>query len=213
MPEPALTQDVAFEHLRVIRTLMERASIYRAVSATAALCGGVLALGVSAWGLMQPPSYQAFLAAWLGVLCVSGSANLFLLMRESRDKGQPMVTDGLRMALRAVVPALLTGGVLGVSLIWFRQQMELAALVWMLCYGLALQGTVSFAPRSIIHLARAFLVSGQTLTILWLWKGWPAGISPPVAVASAYMGLTFGLYHIIYGVAVYLRSPRELAPP
>jgi hypothetical protein len=207
-----LPHDTALEHLRIIRTLMERASIYRAVSATAAMCGGVLGLGVAAWGLMMPSSPQVFLAAWIGVLCLSGVANLFLLMRESQDKGQPFITDGLRMALRAVVPPLLTGGVVGVCLIVFRQQMELAALIWILCYGLALQGTVSFAPRSIIHLARAFLVTGQVLTILWLWKGWPDMISPPVAVASLYMGGTFGLFHIVYGVAVFLSQPRELAP-
>jgi hypothetical protein len=205
-----LPHDTALEHLRIIRTLMERASIYRAVSATAALCGGVIGLAVAAWGMMRPPSPQVFLAAWIGVLCVSGLANLFLLMRESQEKGQPFITDGLRMALRAVVPPLLTGGVLGVSLIAFRQQMELAALIWILCYGLALQGTVSFAPRSIIHLARAFLIAGQVLTVLWLWKGWPGMVSPPVALASLYMGLTFGLFHIIYGVAVFLSQPREL---
>ena len=40
----------------------------------------------------------------------------------------------------------VTGGVLGVCLIWFDDDVELAALVWILCYGLALQATVSFAP-------------------------------------------------------------------
>ncbi len=212
MSDPALLHDTALEHLRVIRTLMERASIYRAVSATAALCGGVIALGVAGWGLMQPPSPGLFLTAWLSVLCLSSLANLLLLMREARGKDQPMVTDGLRMALRAIVPPMLTGGVLGIGLIAFRQQMELAALIWVLCYGLALQGTVSFAPRSIIHLARAFLVSGQVLAVLWLWLGWPGMISPPVAVASLYMGLTFGLFHVIYGVAVFLANPKALTP-
>jgi hypothetical protein len=33
-------------------------------------------------------------------------------------------------------------------------------------------------------------------------------ISPPVAVASLFMGLTFGLFHILYGVAVFLRQPQ-----
>ncbi len=212
MPDPALTHDTALEHLRIIRTLMERASIYRAVSATAALCGGVLAMGVAAWGLTQAPDPRVFLGAWLGVLGFSSVANLLLLMRESREKGQPFITDGLRMALRAVVPPLLSGGVLGICLIWFHQQVELAVLVWVLCYGLALQGTVSFAPRSIIHLARAFLVAGQALTIVWLGVGWPGGISPPVAVASLFMGLTFGLFHIIYAVAVFICHPPAVAP-
>jgi len=35
------------EHLRVIRSLMERATIYRAISAPTALLGGLLALATS----------------------------------------------------------------------------------------------------------------------------------------------------------------------
>ena len=37
----------AEEHLRVIRTLMERATIYRAISASTALIGGLIALGLT----------------------------------------------------------------------------------------------------------------------------------------------------------------------
>ena len=37
----------AEEHLRVIRTLMERATIYRAISAPTALAGGLIALGLT----------------------------------------------------------------------------------------------------------------------------------------------------------------------
>ena len=38
--------DAAAEHLRTIRSLMERATVYRAISGPGALLGGVLALGV-----------------------------------------------------------------------------------------------------------------------------------------------------------------------
>lgn len=215
-------EGTALEHLRIIRTLMERAHLYRAVSAPAALIGGGLALVLAIIGVKHNVfpkggetisnafrSHQ-FLFAWLGVLVVSGIANLLLLMRESRGKGQPFITEGLRMALRAIVPPLLTGGVLGVCLIWFDEQLELAALVWILCYGLALQATVSFAPRGIIHLARAFLIAGQVLTVLWFWNGGLGMFQRPEAPASIFMGLTFGLFHIIYGVAVFVSKPREM---
>jgi hypothetical protein len=45
------TTEVALENLRIIRSLMEKAHIYRAVSAPAALTGGLLALAASAWPL------------------------------------------------------------------------------------------------------------------------------------------------------------------
>ena len=203
---------------------MERAHIYRAVSAPAALIGGVLSLGVAFIGVTHnifPKGGETirndfrsheFLFAWLGVLVIAGVANLLLLMRESRGKGQPFVTDGLRMALRAIVPPLLTGGVLGLCLIWFDEQLELAALVWILCYGLALQATVSFAPRGIIRLARAFLIGGQALTVFWFWNGGLGMFQRPEAPASLFMGLTFGLFHVVYAIGVLVTKGRQEAP-
>jgi len=213
-------QDTAFEHLRIIRTLMERANIYRAVSAPAALIGGVLALAVAAYGVKANVFSKSmesinndfrsreFLFAWLALLVVSTAVNIWLLMRESGSKGQAFLTDGLRMAMRAVVPPLLTGGVLGTCLIWFDEQLELAALVWILCYGLALQATVSFAPRSIIHLARAFIITGQVLTVFWFANGGLGMFQRPEAPASIFLGLTFGLYHVIYAIAVFARKAK-----
>lgn len=221
MSAPSSPESTALEHLRIIRTLMERAHIYRAVSAPAALIGGVLALVVAVFGvklnvftgdgetISNAFRRDEFLFAWLGVLLVSGIANLLLLMRESRGKGQPVVTDGLRMALRAIVPPMLTGGVLGVCLIWFNEEFELAALVWILCYGLALQATVSFAPRGIIRLARAFLIAGQVLTVLYFWNGGFGMFQRSEAPASLFMGVTFGLFHVVYGIAVFVSKPRR----
>lgn len=215
MPEPALPHHTALEHLRIIRTLMERANIYRAVSATAALTGGLLAMAVAYYGVQgegkraeEHLGARGFLLLWLSVLMVSGLANLVLLMREAGGKGQPFLSDGLRMALRAIVPPLLTGGVFGICLIWFESRVELATLIWIVCYGLALQGTVSFAPKSIIHLARAFLVTGQVLTVIWFWRG-AFLFTNPVVEASALMGLTFGLFHVVYAVAVFASKPKE----
>ena len=220
MADTSSPQGTALEHLRIIRTLMERAHIYRAVSAPAALIGGVFALAVAIVGvklnvfprggetISNAFRTREFLFAWLGVLAVSGVANLLLLMRESGSKGQPAMTDGLRMALRAIVPPLLTGGVLGVCLIWFDDNVELAALVWILCYGLALQATVSFAPPGIIRLARAFLIAGQVLTVLWFWNGGLGMFQRDEAPASLFMGATFGVFHIVYGIAVFMSKSK-----
>ena len=44
-----------------------------------------------------------------------------------------------------MVPSCAEGGVLGVGLIWFRDDVKLASLVWILCYGLALLSTAHFS--------------------------------------------------------------------
>ena len=214
MPTTPSLQATALDHLRVIRTLMERANIYRAVSAPAALIGGALSVGVAFYGINQNIlskrfSNHVFLYAWLGVLVVTSVINLILLMRESGNKGQPFITDGLRMALRAIVPPMLTGGVLGGSLIWFGHDIALGAIVWVLCYGLALQATVSFAPRSIILLARAFLITGQALVIYYLAQNRHGIAQWKEDEALITLGLTFGLYHIIYAIAVFVSKPKS----
>lgn len=207
-------QETALDHLRVIRTLMERASLYRAVSAPAAIVGGTLSLGASVLGFPPHPATGnlPFLAAWIGVLVLTTVINLILLTRESGGKGRPLVSDGLRMALRAIVPPMLTGGVLGVPLILDGQR-ALAALVWILFYGLALQATVSFAPRSIIRLARAFLITGQALTVVYFATGRLASFLGDRELASLLLGLTFGAFHVVYGLAVLFSTAKDASRP
>lgn len=207
MPTSPNPQDTALDHLRVIRTLMERASIYRAVSAPAALVGGTLALGLAIFGsLAQPaPGNAVFLGTWIAVLILSTVVNLFLLTREVSGSIQPIFSEGLRMALRAIVPPMLTGGILGVCLMLDGQRTT-GALVWILCYGLALQATIGFAPPSIIRLARAFLIAGQAISV-WYFAGRRTGCRVDDQIlASLLLGITFGGFHLVYGAAVYIKT-------
>jgi hypothetical protein len=34
----------------------------------------------------------------------------------------------------------------------------------------------------------------------------------PEAPASMFMGLTFGVFHIVYGIAVFVSKPRNIEP-
>jgi len=212
MAPPSSLQETALDHLRVIRTLMERASLYRAVSAPAAIIGGALSLGTAIFGFLFRPAMGdvSFLSAWTGVLILTTAINLLLLTRGAGGQGRPLVTDGLRMALRAIVPPMLTGGVLGVCLILDGQRAT-AALVWILCYGLALQATVGFAPRSITRLARAFLVAGQALAVLYFAMGHLASFLDDRKLASLLLGLTFGAFHLVYGLAVSFGRAQSVA--
>jgi len=228
MPNPSSLQDTALEHLRVIRTLMERAHIYRTVSAPAALIGGLLSLAVAAYGYhanhhIAEGSFKGwdFLLAWYGVLVVTGIVNFLLLFREAGLKGERPFSEGMRMALRGLTPPMLTGGILGSCLIGTNHDAAIGALVWILCYGLALQATVSFGPRSIIRLARAFLITGQ-IFVLWYFieayrPAWihsnrshddPGILLQPNTMASLFLGITFGLFHLIYAIGVFVSKPQ-----
>lgn len=231
------TTEAALENLRIIRSLMEKAHIYRAVSAPAALTGGLLALVASAWPVWHAlaqsmrtldlatvwhafadqsdaaMSNQCFLYTWLAILVVSSVLNVVLLAREATRRNQPFVSAGMRMALRAFAPPMLVGGVVGIGLIAFLHNLTLAALIWALCYGLALLGTASFSPRSLVRLGWAFVSTGLLLFVAWAVNRDVDLLSSDLAPASLVMGLTFGLLHVVYALAVFFsRKPAEVQP-
>ena len=205
----------AIEHLRVIRSLMEKAHIYRAVSAPAALLGGVLALGATIWPVVHAAqthgdaafSNATFLIVWHGILAACTVLNVALLAREATRRGQSLVSDGMKMALRAVSPPLIVGGVLAGGLVIWLQNLTLAALIWVLCYGLALLGTASFSPKSLTRLGWAFVIAGLVLFLAWAANGEVRDLRTDLGPASLVMALTFGLLHIVYAIAVFVSRP------
>jgi hypothetical protein len=206
----------AIEHLRVIRSLMEKAHIYRAVSAPAALLGGVLALGATLWPVVHAGqthgdaafSNATFLIIWHGILAACTVLNVMLLAREARRRDQAFVSEGMKMALRAVSPPLIVGGVLAGGLVIWLQNLTLAALIWVLCYGLALLATASFSPKSLTRLGWAFVIAGLVLFLVWAANGEVRDLRTDLGPASLVMALTFGLLHIVYAIAVFVSRPK-----
>ncbi|MBA3543445.1 MAG: hypothetical protein H0T83_03260 [Chthoniobacterales bacterium] len=203
----------AEEHLRVIRSLMERATIYRAISAPTALVGGLLAVATTAllWfgdnarpGTAAPLDGRHFAEIWLVILAIVLAVNAFFVRREAQRGGRPFLSSGARLALRAIAPCLL---IPAATTIWFFKNAEpidreILVAVWIAVYGLALLATALFAPRSLVILGWAFLVTG--LAILF----WPKslGDDPRQMFPSLAMGATFGLYHLVYAACVWSKS-------
>jgi hypothetical protein len=153
MPDP----DPAAEHLRVIRQLMERATVYRSISAPVALVGGVGAL-VLAWSHHEHGmTWRLFLRNWVGLFAVLAFLNLGLLWRDAVGRGLPLLNSGMKLALRALAPPLMVGGLVGFVIAWKNHDMGFVASLWAMCYGLALLATASKAAGA---LALFVLVTG-----------------------------------------------------
>lgn len=219
----------AEEHLRVIRSLMERATVYRAISAPTAFVGGLSALGVSGFMLSKtgyigaPPERPVFLdardfiAPWLVALLLTGTANLLFIWREARRDRRPFLSPGLRLAFRSLLPSFFVAG--AITFVAWRNPNALdgptiLGLSWIAFYGLGLLATMNFAPRSLVILGGSFVV----VSVLWLFL-----LSSPVLPdfeelrgyvgASFAMGLTFGLFHLIYAVGAWSSARSAPAPP
>jgi hypothetical protein len=210
----------AEQDLRVIRSLMERATVYRAISAPTALVAGALSL-LSATLIYinndvdlifnRPIGPREFAIIWLDVLVLSLAANAFFVWREARSAGRPFISPGMKLALRAIAPNLL---VPIAFTIWFfkrgflgGQELELV-VIWVVFYGLALLSTALFAPRSLAILGWAFLLTGLAVPTLINMVDELSGDVPVVV-----MGVTFGLYHLIYAACTWPRKGASESVP
>ena len=198
--------DYASRQLRVIRSLMEKATIYRSLSAPTALVGGLLSFGGFATAyysdvyLQQPLSPRQFLVLWLVILALTCLANTIFLWRGSVQRGDPFFSAGMKSALLSVAPAFLSAGILSFMI---HRPIHLA-LLWAAFYGIGLLATQHFAPRSLIVLGIAFFVTGCALLVSWKHLFVPPGQPDPSAlVVSGIMAATFGGYHLIYAVTVW----------
>lgn len=206
----------AAEHLRVIRVLMERATIYRAISAPTALVGGLLSFLTAAVLVSVGPSpggefggAPRFIVSWLSVLLLTGAANAWFIWRDARSRGDVFFSPGMRMALRALSPGLLAGGAF--TFCFYRTDaVFLLPAFWMIFYGLGLLSTWHFAPRSIGWLGWAFFAAG---ICFFLGDSFHQGFGETLLFGDALrpacvrMAATFGLFHVVYAVCTGLRSP------
>jgi len=210
MAKPDMTtREEAAEQLKVIRSMMERATIFRALSGETALVGGAAALG-AAW-LSDGHRGWTWAWWWLGGLGLVIGFNVFQILRVGRAEGRPFWSMSLRMALRGALPSIIAGGFLG--LLYVRSHMPngdlLAACMWVLHYGLALLAIREFAPRSMVWLGWSFVVLGV------LSLAGAAGVYEPLTAwlrqlnASHLMAIAFGGFHLIYGAVIVTTGKQE----
>jgi hypothetical protein len=202
------------QNLDVIHGLIERGEIYRAVSARTALIGGVLSILTAGaiylndeitriWDRPVRPRELAF--AWLGVLLLTVTVSVLFLSRSARDSGGAMNSRRMKLALRTiapylVIPAAFTGWFLTTGYLGAAEQ-DLV-VVWIAFYGLMLLSTALFAPRSLALLGWAFLLTSLSVPVFSDFIDNRVG-----GVPSVLMGVTFGLYHLIYAALNWPRKP------
>ncbi len=200
------TREEAAEQLRVIRTMMERATIFRALSGETALIGGAAALA-AAW-LSEGKHGWAWAGWWLFGAAMVLIFNAWQIFRVSSAHQKPFWNMGLKLAIRGALPSLVAGGFLGLLFVRGMQE-PAAACLWILHYGLALLAIREFAPRSMVWLGWAFVLFGVTglagvAKVIDLDAQWSI-----ISNGSRLMAIAFGGFHLIYGAAIVTTKARE----
>ncbi|MBC8125804.1 MAG: hypothetical protein H8M99_01470 [Gloeobacteraceae cyanobacterium ES-bin-144] len=206
------TREEAVEQLRVIRSIMERATIYRALTGETAMLGGAVALAV-AWASEKRHGWN-WASWWLGGLALVLAFNVFQILRVKAVNRQPFWSSGLRLALRGALPSLIAGGFLG--LLFVRtgtvRSEEAAACLWILHYGLALLAIREFAPKSMVWLGWAFVIFGvgslaSVTGVVDVSAEWTRHLN-----GSRLMAIAFSGFHLIYGGLILTTGGEKKLP-
>jgi len=197
---PALTAPLeeARENLRVIRQTMERSTQYSTLSGLSGVLIGLTAIvGVGlteiilsrASGAHQPMSvtYPFLGLVWLAGLMVAVGIEFACNKRRAARIGKRVASPLGAHILIAALPSFLTAGVLTLFF-YLHDLVSFVWGVWMLCYGLAICAVGLFSVRPVSLLGAAFVVTGAVTLLL------------PAPLPLIMMAVSFGGYHIIYGV-------------
>ena len=152
----------AEEDLRVIWSLMERATVYRAISAPAALVAGFLSIFAAAaiylndqTNINRPVTRPRVCRDLVDRAGNRWCHQRIFHLARSEQGWPPIYSSGMKLTLRAIAPNLLIPAAVT---LWFlvsgykgAAEQELV-VAWIAFYGLALLSTGLFAPRSLVCL-------------------------------------------------------------
>jgi hypothetical protein len=204
----------ATEHLQAIRTLMERAAIYRRALAPVMLLAGVVGLvaAVGGW-YFQIDSPRAFVGYWIGVSLIPLAGAVFLVRRQALQHGERFWSPPMRRVTLALLPPVVAGFSGSVILLIHLRGLDASTadvlgllwlpLGWIVLYGCALHAAGFFMPRGMKLFGWLFVLGGCGLFAL--------GIPdlPRATYIHGVMGLFFGALHLAYGVYLYFTEKNE----
>lgn len=199
----------AAEHLQVIRTLMERAALYRRALAPIMLSVGTLgiAAGIAGYSL-KIEQMRGFGMFWLGI-AVAAVAVAFLLARQQALKDrEPFWSSPTRRVSQALMPALGSGLCFAVVFTISNDE-EMLPFFVLLClffYGCAVHAAGFFMPRG-MRLFGWIYIAGATLLLVMLFITETELTFP---LGSMLMGSFFGVLQVAYGF--YLRATEKREP-
>lgn len=209
-----MNPDQAARNLEVIRQLMERPVRYSTQSGLAAIfAGGVTLVGMAAdWYFYKlfGPGHRAFwvnLLVWAGVFLLALAGTLGLTRWRELRQGMPFWTPAKRKLLLTIIAPFVAGVGLTVAIAarWYLNTDDIGELssranqwglivpCWMLFYGLACWQVSQYSTREIGVLGAAFIAAGLVAAgFFQMHPYWT-------------LGVTFGGFHIAYGIYVWVR--------
>ena len=181
----------AEDDLRFIRSAMERASAFTSISGWGQFAIGITALIVAPIARAQSNT-DRWVTLWLGEAAVAMAIGVWSAAVKSRRLGVPLFgTTGQRFMLAFATPA--AAGIALTAALVQAQALTLLPGMWLLLYGAAVAGGGAFSVRIVPVMGAAFMAIGA------------AALFTPAAWGDLWLGIGFGLVHVVFGVLIARR--------
>ena len=193
----------ATEQLKTIRTLMERAAVYRRALAPTTIAAGVIGIFAGLFGWTTPiASPEQFITYWLGIATLTLGKAFVLVRRQALNASEPFWSPPTKKVAQAIAPPLFAGLVVSLSVLSRVTRDESTAwklvAIWMLLYGCALHSAGFFMQRGIRLFGWIYVLLGTATVAAIAWTE-SKGTLPQLRFAHAWMGFGFGMAHLCYG--------------
>lgn len=202
--------DWASDNLQVIRTLMERSTLYRRALAPIMLTAGLLGIGAAVVTcFVELETNREFSLYWISVGVLATLAALLLVRRQALKEAEEFWSVPTRRVSRAVLPPFLAGLLAGilyvVSPTALPESTWLLATAWLVLYGCALHAAGFFMKRGIKLFGWFFVLGGAAAAYLTQFR--PQ--LQTTETAHYLMGIFFGVLHLACGIYLYTSEKKK----
>lgn len=197
MTAPRPIHDKALDNLEFIRSTMERAGSFTAVSGWGMVLIGLagVVLANHAGGVPQPP-YGAAQSHWLGTWLLAAALGVGIgvtsMILKARRAGEAMTQGPARKFGLGVLPPFFVGALL-TYVLWNAKQIPLLPAVWLLCYGAGVMTGGAFSLRIVPVMGLCFLALGTI------------ALFAPASWGAWLLAAGFGGLHILFGLIIARR--------
>lgn len=193
----------AEESIKVIRDIMERSAGYTIFSGLSGIIAGLLSLigcylSEQVWAGEQTIDQNAhYLIIWFSILALAIVQDRVLAERKARKSGQTTWTPATYQAIKAILPGMCLAFALSLRALIIYDYDAIPAIC-ILGYAVSLCAAGMFSIYELRVFGVVQLVTGVIALFLPLI---PRFNHPQTALY--FMALSFGVYHIIYGLIMW----------
>lgn len=184
-------EDRANEHLRVIRSAMERAGSFTAVPGWGGAVMGVTAIG-AAWLASRAVTPEAWLSTWLVEAVLAFLIGCAAIRLKAVRAGTPLFDGAARRFAMTLAPPIVAGAIATIAL---ARRGDLGVLpgLWLLLYGAAVMTGGAASVRVVPLLGVSLMALGA------------GALAAPASWGNLFLAAGFGGLQIGFGLYIARR--------